>query len=82
MPNLFFPEGMGVYTIVMEIPEGGGGGYFSGQKMGIPWRRGWGLREIPFVVGVWIFSGTAQYVETYSKSYNTCVGVPIDFQNF
>ena len=35
----------------------GWGGYFSGQKMEIPGRRG-GLREIPSVVGVWIFSGT------------------------
>ena len=62
--------------------SGGVGGYFCGQKMGIPWRRGWGLREIPFVVGVWIFSGTAQYVKTYSKSCNTCTGVPIDFKDF
>ena len=48
---------MGVYKIVVEIPEGWGGGYFSGQKLKIPGRRG-GLREIPSVVGVWIFSGT------------------------
>ena len=39
---------------------GVGGGYFSGQKLEIPGRRG-GLREIPSVVGVWIFSGTTQY---------------------
>ena len=42
--------------IVVEIPEGWGG-YFTGQKMEIP-GRGEGLREIPSVVGVWIFSGT------------------------
>ena len=35
----------------------GVGGYFSGQNMEIPRRRG-GLREIPSMVGVWIFSGT------------------------
>ena len=49
-----------MYKIVVEIPEGwggGGGGYFTGQKMEIPGRRG-GLREIPSVVGVGIFSGT------------------------
>ena len=56
MPKLFFPEGMGGVQIVVEIPAGWGG-YFSGQKMEIPGRRG-GLREIPSVVGVWIFSGT------------------------
>ena len=37
--------------------SGGVGGYFSGQKMEIPRRRG-GLRESPSVVGIWIFSGT------------------------
>ena len=47
-----------MYKIVVEIPEGWGG-YFTGQKMEIPGRRG-GLREIPSVVGVWIFSGTTQ----------------------
>ena len=47
-----------MYKIVVsgKIPEGWGG-YFSGQKMEILGRRG-GLREIPSVVGVWIFSGT------------------------
>ena len=48
-----------MYKIVVEIPEGWGG-YFTVQKMEIPGRRG-GLREIPSVVGVWIFSGTTQY---------------------
>ena len=37
----------------------GMGGYFSGQKMEIPGRRG-SLLEIPSVVGVWVFSGTTQ----------------------
>ena len=51
----------GVYKIIVEIPEGWRvGGYFSGQKLEIPGRR-WGLREIPSMVGVWIFSGTTQY---------------------
>ena len=35
------------------------GGYFSGQKMEIPGRKG-GLREIPSMVGVLLFSGTTQ----------------------
>ena len=37
----------------------GVGGYFSGQNMKIPRRRR-GLRKIPSMVGVWIFSGTTQ----------------------
>ena len=54
--NYFFPEIMG------GVQNGSGnskgvGGYFSGQKMEIVGRRG-ALREIPSVVGVWIFSGT------------------------
>ena len=49
-----------MYKIVVEIPKGWEG-YFSGQKLEIPGRRGGGgLREIPSVVGVWIFSGTTQ----------------------
>ena len=39
----------------------GVGGYFSGQKMEIAGRRG-ALREIPSMVGVWIFSGTTQLI--------------------
>ena len=39
--------------------SGEGGGYFSGQKMENPGRKG-GLHEIPSVVEVWIFSGTTQ----------------------
>ena len=42
-----------MYKIIVEIPEGWGG-YFNGQKWEIPGRKG-GLREIPSVVGVWIF---------------------------
>ena len=45
--------------IIVEIPEGWEG-YYSGQKLEIPGRRG-GLREIPSVVGVWIFSGTTHF---------------------
>ena len=56
MPKLFCPEGMGGVQNGSGNSEGVGG-YFSGQKMEIPGRRG-GLREIPSVVGVWIFSGT------------------------
>ena len=56
----FFPEGMGGVQNSSGNSEGVGG-YFSGQKMEIPGRRG-GLREIPSVVGVWIFSGTTQFI--------------------
>ena len=37
----------------------GGGVILVVKKLEIPGRRG-GLREIPSVVGVWIFSGTTQ----------------------
>ena len=56
---IFFQGVWGVYKIIVEIPEGWEG-YFSGQKLEIPGRRG-GLREIPSMVGVWIFSGTTHY---------------------
>ena len=56
MPKLFFPGGMGGVQN-SSGNSGGVGGYFSGPKLEIPGRRG-GLREIPSVVGVWIFSGT------------------------
>ena len=55
--NYFFQRVGGLYKIVVEIPERWGG-YFTGQKK---WKfrgGGGGLREIPSVVGVWIFSGT------------------------
>ena len=58
--TIFFQRVWGVYKIVVEIPERWKG-YFTGQKMEIPGRRG-GLRKIPSVVGVWIFSGTTQYI--------------------
>ena len=56
--NNFFQRVWGVFNILVEIPEGWGD-YFCGQKMEIPGWRGV-LHEIPFVVGVWIFSGTTQ----------------------
>ena len=56
MPKLFFPGGMGGVQN-NSGNSGGMGGYFSGQKLEIPLRRG-GLHEIPSVVGGWIFSGT------------------------
>ena len=59
MPKLFFPEGMGGVQNSSGNSGGVGGGYFTVQKMEIPGRSG-GLREIPSVVGVWIFSGTTQ----------------------
>ena len=58
LAKTIFPEGMGVYKIAVEIPEGWGV-ILVVQKMEIPGRRGV-LREIPSVVGVWIFSGTTQ----------------------
>ena len=58
---IFFRGVWGVYKMIVEIPEGWEG-YFSGQKFEIPGRRGGGgLREIPSVVGVWIFSGTTHW---------------------
>ena len=46
----------------MENPEGWGGGYSLLQKTENPGKRGV-LSEIPSVVGVWIFSGTTQYIK-------------------
>ena len=63
--NYFFQRVWGVFKILVEIPDGWGGGHFCGQKMEIPERRGV-LREIPSVVGVWIFSGTTQYSKSIS----------------
>ena len=54
-----------MYKIVVEILEGG---YFSGPKMEILGRRGDLQSEIPSVVGVWIFSGTTQYMGKVSQS--------------
>ena len=81
LPKLFFPEGMGgVCKIVVEILEGWEG-YFSGQKMEIPGRGG-GLREIPSVVGVWIFSGTTdlkKWFEIWIFEYMmTCVNTKVN----
>ena len=53
-----------MFKILVKIPEGWRG-YFCGQKMEIPGWRGV-LREIPSVVGVWIFSGT-----THSEPMST-----------
>ena len=47
----------------MENPEGWGGHHFF-QKTENPGRRGV-PNEIPSVVGVWIFSGTAHCVNWY-----------------
>ena len=58
LAKTIFPEGMGGVQN-SSGNSGGVGGYFSGPKMEIPGRRGV-LREIPSVVGVWIFSGTTQ----------------------
>ena len=55
--KLFFPEGMGVYIIVVEITCI----YMQVVKNGNS-----GLREFPSEVGVWIFSGTTC---TQTKSF-------------
>ena len=55
--NELFQRGWGVFVTLVEIPEGWGGAISSLQKWKI--QAGGGvLREIPSVVGVWIFSGT------------------------
>ena len=56
--NYFFQRVWVVFKILVEILEGWEG-YFCGQKMEIPGWRGV-LSEIPFMVGVWIVSGTSQ----------------------
>ena len=59
--NELFQRGWGVFVTLVEIPEGWGGYQFP-AKMENPGR--WGvLSEIPSMVGVWIFSGTAHYIE-------------------
>ena len=55
--NYFFPEGMGVYIIVVEITCI----YMQVVKNGNS-----GLRKFPSEVGVWIFSGTTC---TQTKSF-------------
>ena len=76
--NYFFQGVWGIYKIVVEIPERWGG-YFSGQKLEIPGRRG-GLREIPSLVGVWIFSGTTHFWEAAgSFLYGSFCGRDIKF---
>ena len=62
-----------MYKIIVEIPEGWGG-YFNGQKWEIPGRKG-GLREIPSVVGVWIFSETTQFKTKILVCKKICFGV-------
>ena len=58
-----FPEGMrGSHRICGK--SGGEGGYRFLEKMENPGRRGV-LSELPSVVGVWIFSGTTQYMTTF-----------------
>ena len=67
--NYFFQGVWEVYKIIVEIPEGwGGGGYFSGQNLEIP-ERSRGLHEIPSVVGVRIFSGTTHCSNSGSREY-------------
>ena len=63
LAKTIFSRGYGVYKIVMEIPKGWGREAILVVKT---WKfrgggGGGGLREIPSVVGVWIFSGTTHY---------------------
>ena len=44
--NCFFQGVWGVYKIKVEIPKGWGG-YFSGQKLEIPGRRGGAYMKFP-----------------------------------
>ena len=56
-----FPEGMGGFIVFVENPEGKGGLPSSCKNRKSEEVRGGGvLRELPSVVGVWIFSGTTQ----------------------
>ena len=62
LAKIIFTGGMGGEQDSSGNSRGvGGGGYFSGQKLEIPGRRG-DLREIPSTVGAWIFSGTTRYM--------------------
>ena len=65
--NYFFPESMGGVQN-SSGNSGGVGGLFYWSKMEILGRGG-GLREIPSVVGVWIFSGTTQCIWVFTD-YN------------
>ena len=56
MPKPFFPEGMGGVQN-SSGNSGGVGGLLYWSKNGNS-GEGEGLREIPSVMGVWIFSGT------------------------
>ena len=59
--NYFFPEGMGGVQNTRGNSGGVGGGVtFVVKKWKFRGGGGGGLREIPSVVGVWIFSGTTQ----------------------
>ena len=56
--DYFFQRVWGVYKIVVEILEGLGGEVISVVKK---WKfrgGGQGVCKIPYMVGVWIFSGT------------------------
>ena len=58
MPKLFFPGGMG--GVQNNSGNSGGGGGILVVEIGNSGEEG-GLREIPSVVGVWIFSGTTHW---------------------
>ena len=62
MPKLFFPEGVGGVHKTCGNSVGVGGLLLCSKNGNSGEERG-DLREIPSVVGVWIFSGT-----THSKS--------------
>ena len=92
--NELFQRGWGVFVILVEIPEGwGGGGINPLQKWKIQGGGGI-LSEIPSVVGVWIFSGTTHLTNLKScwqilrLTFNSvtdamvvCWGVYTDFVN-
>ena len=59
-----------MYIKLVEIPEGWGG-YFCVQNMEIPGRRGGDS-----VVGVWIFSGTTQFIKYQSGQQDVLIKWP------
>ena len=86
LAKTIFSRSMGMYIILVEIPEGwGGGGVFWCSKK---WKfQGGGvLFEIPSVVGLWIFSGTTHKynfpqasITLLSHSFNlSCASVQAD----
>ena len=68
-----------MYKIVVEILKGWGGGYFSGQQMEIPGRRG-GLHEIHSMVGDGYFLALHNNIEIcFTNLFNALVLLRLHF---